>query len=373
MFQFMDGNEAVVLGALRAGCDFFAGYPITPATSILLRMVQELPPRGGTVIQGEDEMASMGFCIGASMAGRRALTATSGPGLSLYSENLGMALMMEVPLVVVVVQRQGPATGSATNVAQGDVQFSRWVTSGGMPMVVLAPSTVEECYELTMRAFDIAERLRMPVIVLSDKELAMTRTRVDLAELRPVDVSSRALHSGPGPFKAYGVSGPSEIPPFARFGGELVVRACTSSHDESGYITRDTGAIARNIEHFQAKVGSRKKELAYVSKDIQEGARVLVISYGITARSSIQAMRLLRKAGVKASLLNVHSLWPVPEDVIREAAEGTELVVVPELNMGQYKQEIERVLCSKRVVGVNRMDTRLISPQEITEAVHALG
>ena len=179
MRELTDGATAIVRGALDAGCDFFAGYPITPASPILMDMMRELPRVGGVAIQGEDEIASIGMCIGAAMAGARAMTATSGPGMSLYSENVGLAVMGEVPLVIVDVQRLGPATGGATTVGQGDVQFARWGTSGGFPVIVLAPSSIAECYELTVEAFALARRFRCPVFLLTDKELNLTLGTVE--------------------------------------------------------------------------------------------------------------------------------------------------------------------------------------------------
>ena len=191
--EFTDGATAIVRGALAAGCDFFAGYPITPASPILMMMLRDLPARGGIGMQGEDEIASIGMCIGASMTGARAMTATAGPGISLYSENIGMAVMGEVPLVIVDVQRLGPSTGAATTTAQGDVQFVRWGTAGGFPIIALCPSTVAECYTLTMKAFDLAERFRCPVFLMADKELALTMRSVDPADYEQIEVRDRAI------------------------------------------------------------------------------------------------------------------------------------------------------------------------------------
>ena len=193
MREFIDGNTAIARGALAAGCDFFAGYPITPATPILLTMMRELPKTDGVAVQGEDEIASLGFCIGAALTGRRAFTATSGPGISLYSENIGLAIMGEVPLVIVDVQRMGPATGGATTAAQGDLQFIRWCTSGGYPVLVLCPASVADCYTLTMRAFDLAERFRCPAFVLTDKEVASTMDTVNVSEFVPIAVRERPV------------------------------------------------------------------------------------------------------------------------------------------------------------------------------------
>jgi 2-oxoglutarate ferredoxin oxidoreductase subunit alpha len=374
MMQFMDGNQAVVKAAIDAGCDFFAGYPITPATSILLGMVKELRPRGGIVIQGEDEIASMGFCIGASAAGKKVMTATSGPGFALYSENLGMALMAEIPMVIVVVQRMGPATGSATKVAQGDVLFSRWGTSGGLPLVVLAPSSVEECYSLTVRAFNLSESLRTPVIVLTDKELALTKTRVDLDELGKIKIVNRSGRDAEDPVcQPYHFDDPEDVPLFVRFGSQDCARLSASTHDGGGYICKDPETIGKFIDHFQKKIDTRKTELDIANYEGSRNPDVLVIGYGITARSCLEAVHHLKKEKVKVGLLNINSLWPVPEASIKKAAKTARVVIVAELNLGLYKREIERILCDKKVVGLNRMDTHLITPEEIIREVMHFG
>lgn len=366
----MDGNQAVVKGAIDAGCDFFAGYPITPATSILLGMFNELAPMGGTVIQGEDEISSIGFCIGASSAGKKVMTATSGPGLSLYSENIGFALMAEVPMVIVVVQRMGPSTGSATKVAQGDVQFARWGTSGGLPMVVLAPSNVEETYNLTVQAFNIAESLRTPVILLTDKETALTKRRVDLDRLLCPNLLERPSCTSRGDFKPYRFSTPDEIPEFSRFGGEKVVRLSTSSHDEGGYICKDPDTICKFIYHLKDKIDNRKEKLEFVQKDIQDDAELLIISYGVTANSCREAVAEARKAGKKVSHLILNTLWPLPETAIKEAGAHHKRILVPELNVGLYIREIERLLCGFDIFGLNRNDTELLTKEDILTEVN---
>src|SRR5512139_3918908 len=205
MRELINGAQAIVRGAIDAGCDYFAGYPITPATEILLYMIRELPKLGGTAIQAEDEIASMGFCIGAAMTGKRVLTATSGPGISLYSENIGLAIMGEVPMVIVDVQRMGPATGGATTVGQGDVQFLRWGTSGGYPVIVLSPTNVAECYQLTCKAFDLAERFRIPVFLATDKETVSSNSTIDASAFEKVPVRGRKVASPEINFAPYRV------------------------------------------------------------------------------------------------------------------------------------------------------------------------
>jgi 2-oxoglutarate ferredoxin oxidoreductase subunit alpha len=366
--EFLDGNEAAVRGALRADCDFFAGYPITPSSSILQLMLQQLPGLGGVAIQAEDEIASMGFCIGAAMAGRKVLTATSGPGLSLYSENIGLAIIGETPMVIVNVQRQGPATGSATKGAEGDIQFTRWVTSGGLPIIALSPATVAETYELTYRAFNLAERFRVPVFLLTNKEIGMTRETVDLDGIALPPRVERRRVADDQPYRPHFFETPEEVPAIADFGGERIARYTTSTHDKEAYLATNPAAIQEMIDHYTAKVEQAADEIALVKSDLQDGAETLFVSYGVVSRSVAVALRTARARGHKVSALTLQSLFPVPQAAIRAALAGIGKVIVPEMNMGQYIREIERLAPADcQVVGVNKMDTTLLSPNEILE------
>jgi len=369
--EFTDGATAIVRGALAAGCDFFAGYPITPASSILMMMLQNLPTRGGIGIQGEDEIASIGMCIGAAMAGSRVMTATSGPGISLYSENIGMAIMGEVPLVIVDVQRLGPSTGAATTTAQGDVQFVRWGTGGGYPVIALAPSTVTECYTLTMRAFDLAERFRCPVFVLVDKELALTMRTVVAAGFTDYPVRDRAVvdPADTDPPPEYRFEPASDVVPMQVYGGDHAVRFTGSTHDERAFITKNPTVVGALNEHLIRKISDHGDEIALVKTDPQAGARTLLVSYGVTAGSMRDAIAAARAAGTKVAGLTVQSLWPVPEAEIRAAAGGIERVVVAELNPGLYAREIDRVLPGVEIVSLARTDGRLIAPAELIEVI----
>jgi 2-oxoglutarate ferredoxin oxidoreductase subunit alpha len=368
MREFIDGNAAIARGALDAGCDFFAGYPITPATPILLTMMRALPRAGGIAIQGEDEIASLGFCIGAALAGRRAFTATSGPGISLYSENIGLAIMGEVPLVIVDVQRLGPATGGATTAAQGDVQFIRWCTSGGYPIIALCPATVADCYTLTMRAFDLAERFRCPVFVLTDKEVASTMDTVEVDDLVPYPVRERQTAPVECTFEPCDYPAPDENVAMSPFGGPHLLRFTTSTHDERGYITKDPSRIARLNRHLIDKIESHQDEIDCVRADMEEGAEVLLISYGITARAVEEAVRIARGRGQLVSALTLLSIWPIPAAALCQALANTSRVVVAELNDGQLQREIERLAPERIMVsGVGRLDGELITPQQILE------
>jgi len=355
-------------------------------------MVRELPKVGGVAVQAEDEIASISMCIGAAMTGAHTLTATSGPGISLYSENIGLAIMGEVPLVIVDAQRLGPATGGATTPGQGDVQFVRWSTSGGFPIIALAPGSVAECYSLTRRAFDLAERFRVPVFLMTDKEMFLSMSTVEVgsyehppvrarvqAETLPQDTPGLRAEESYLPYRFDPIDAP---PAFSPVGGPHITRFTGSSHDEHGMLTKDPAKVGRLNEHLWRKIEDHKDEIAMVNADLQEGSRTLLISYGITARAMSEAANATRKAGQAISTLIIQSLWPVPEDVIMGALCGPschstiERVIVGELNLGDFRLEVERVIyrwaartrrIAPEIVGINRVDGELITPGQFLE------
>lgn len=368
MREFINGSQAIVRGAIHSGCTFFAGYPITPATDILLQMIRELPKVGGIAIQAEDEIASIGFCIAAAMTGARVMTATSGPGISLYSENIGLAIMGEVPMVIVDVQRMGPATGGATTVAQGDVQFLRWGTSGGYPVIVLSPTSILECYSLTCKAFDLAERFRIPVFIATDKELALTLSTVDADKFEPVSVRGRQFAPQQAQFIPYQTNQLDDIPQLSPYGGAHILRFTTSTHDEFGQLTKMPEKVRKLNERLQAKVEDHLDEISMVQADLQNGADTLLLSYGVTSRSVRDAVQIARQQDILVSYLTIYSLWPVPEKGIRASLQGIRKVIVPELNHGQYSREVERLVPDGvEVRGIHRVDGELISPEEIIQ------
>jgi 2-oxoglutarate/2-oxoacid ferredoxin oxidoreductase subunit alpha len=356
MRELIDGATATVRGALAAGCDFYAGYPITPATPILLQMIHAMAESGGIAIQGEDEISSIGMCIGAAAAGRRAFTATSGPGLSLYSENIGLALIAELPLVIVDVQRLGPATGGATTVGQGDVQFARWGTGGGYPMIVLAPSSIVACATVTMDAFALAHRYRCPVIVLSDKELNLTRTTVDFPDLAALwsDLERRPPASG--------------IAPLVPFGAGETVRFTGSTYGEGQRLTKDPIQVETLNRRLIAKVEEHRAELERVHLDLDRGATTLLVSFGSAAGALRKALRMARADGQRISGAVVESLWPVPCSRLTEAAEGVTRIVVGELNPGLYVRELRCLFPDREVVSLNRIDGCLLTPDQYLTA-----
>lgn len=371
MREFITGNQAVVRGALKAGCDYFAGYPITPASSILSDFLEALAPPA-VAIQTEDEIAAIGQCIGAAMAGARALTASSGPGLSLYSENIGLAQMGEVPLVIVDCQRMGPATGGATATGEGDVVFARHVTAGGYPLPVLAATDAASAYRLCYEAFNIAERLRTPVILLLSKDIALTRQTVDLDAVPLSPRIERRRAEEDAPYVPYAVTRPQEVPAFAPIGAAQRVRFTGSIHGEDGVLTTSRAAIGATLTHLRDKIEAHADEGALVDEDLDLQADTLIISYGLADGAARDAVRLLRAAGEPVSHLTLYTLWPLPERACHQAvATGIQRVIVPELNIGLYVQEIRRVLRGIPVESIQRFDGGLITPQMIVDRVRA--
>lgn len=365
--NFLEGNEAMAWGALAAGCTFFAGYPITPATSVYQTMLKLLPPRGGIVMQGEDEIASIGFCLGASMAGLKAMTATSGPGLSLYSEHISLAIGSEIPLVIVDVQRLGPSTGSATKGADGDIQFMRWGNSGGLPVIVLAPADVRDSYLLTVQAFNLAEKYRCPVFIASNKEVALTRETIDLDQLPLPEIISRKIAPADRPFLPFAPAAGSLTPDFLPIGGSRLSRQTSSTHGPDGYLTTDPDLIAANQDRLKQKLIQDVAEFTYYDESPEPDSEALLITYGVTSRAAQAAAGEMKLQGRPMSWLALKTLWPVPEDLIKAKAEPHRRIYVCEMNLGQYVREIERVLPNKPVQFLGQMNGELITPNRMVE------
>ena len=368
--ELLQGNEAIARGALAAGCRFFAGYPITPASEISEILGRRLPARGAAFIQMEDEIASLGACIGASLAGAKAMTATSGPGFSLMQENLGWACITETPLVLVNVMRAGPSTGMPTNPAQGDVQQARWGTHGDHPAIVLCPASVAQCFELTVRAFNLAERLRTPVIVLADEVVAHLREKVSLPAEDELEIIERRKPSVPPdwyvPFKTDG----GLIPHLADLGDGYRYHVTGLVHDERGFPTRRPDEVEPFFRRLFGKIRRNFGELEQVLPMALDDAEVVLIAYGCTARAAQAAVRRARAAGAKLGLLQIVGLWPFPRRAVEKATLGRRAVLVPELNMGQLSREVKRVVAGRaRVVHHGRMDGQVITPDEILNRI----
>lgn len=366
----MDGNEAIARAAVAAGCRFFAGYPITPATTVFNAMLALLPPAGGICLQGEDEIASTGFCLGASMAGMKVMTATSGPGISLYSEHISFAIGSEIPIVIVDVQRLGPSTGSATKGADGDIQFLQWGSTGGLPVIVLAPVDVKDCMVLTVHAFNLAEQYRCPVFIASNKEIGMTRETVDLDRVALPQIIGRRLAEEGKPYVPFEASDESPTPPFLPLGSDRLVRTTSSTHGADGYITTDPEQIAKFQDRLFKKVQAGVDRFTFFDELEAPGADTLVITYGVTARAAKVAVEAAGKSGRPASLLVLKTLWPVPERLIREKAGPYRRIVVVEMNLGQYVREITRVLPGKQNRFLGQMNGDLIKPAQIQEMLN---
>jgi 2-oxoglutarate ferredoxin oxidoreductase subunit alpha len=370
--QLLQGNRACALGALAVGCRFFAGYPITPSSEIAEIMSRELPRLGGKFIQMEDEIASLAAVIGASVGGLKAMTATSGPGFSLMQENIGYAVVAEIPCVIVNVMRAGPSTGLPTSPSQGDVMQARWGTHGDHPSIALAPSSVSEAFDLTVAAFNFAEKLRMPVFVLMDEVVGHMRERVDLVEVGPEDIVNREMPTVPPEWYEPFGNPPSDVPALAPFGEGYRYHITGLLHDSRGFPTSRLDEIQPWIERVFRKVQRNQDEICMWEADGVEDARVLVVAYGSTARSARQALKIARaRYRRKVGLLTLKTLWPFPEEVVANAAEQVQRVVVAEMNLGQIALEVERIVGLSKVLRVGRADGQMVTPDQIVDAMRA--
>ncbi len=365
--RLMQGNEACVEGALAAGVSFYAGYPITPSTEIAELLAEKLIVSGGRFIQMEDEIASMGAVVGASLTGRKAMTATSGPGFSLKQENLGYAVMAEVPCVVVDVQRAGPSTGLPTSPAQGDVMQARWGTHGDHPMIALSPSSVRETYDLTVKAFNLAERFRTPVILLMDEVVGHMREKIMLPEDGEVEIVDRSRPQGAKRDYRPNDAAEDDVAPLAPFGNGYRYHVTGLTHNRAGFATSKPEEVDFFIRRLHNKIDKHLDEILAYETIQTEDADILLVAYGGTARSAMAALSQARELGLKVGMFRPISIWPFPEAKLRELAKGR-TVIVPEMNLGQLALEVERVT-KQDIVKVNRVDGELITPQEILNAI----
>ncbi len=368
--KFAQGDVACAYGALLGGCDFFAGYPITPATEVAEASARLLPRLGHPVIQMEDEIASLAAVIGAAWTGRRAMTATSGPGFSLMQEGIGYACMTETPCVIVNVQRSGPSTGQPTEPAQGDMMQARWGTHGDHEIIALAPATVQECVDLTILAFNLAEQYRNPVIVMTDGEIGHMREQIVLPSLDEITHVDRlppsAEKSEYVPFRA----GAGQVPEMASFGTGYHTYVTGLTHNEGGLPATDDAEIhARLVDRLCSKITDDAANLTRIDEDLEAGARVGIVSYGISARSAAGAVRLLRQQGMKVSHLRLIGVFPFPDDAVKQFTEGLDRVIVPELNLGQICHPVREVAGDKtQVERVSKIGGEILRPDEIADA-----
>lgn len=367
---FMNGDVACAEGAISAGCRFFAGYPITPATEVAERMSERLPHVGGIYIQMEDEIASMNAILGASWAGLKAMTSTSGPGFSLMMENLGLGVMLETPCVLVNIQRAGPSTGLPTMAAQGDMMQARWGSHGSYEIIALVPSSPQEIFDLTITAFNLSERYRVPVLVMSDEAVGHMSEKVVIPRISPKELVSRRRPDGTQeqylPYKA----DEDLVPPMAIAGEGYRFHVTGLTHDERGYPVMTVEAQDQLVRRLVDKIRLNKKDIIRYEEVGVEDAEVIVCAYGITTRVARLAVQEARNAGIRAGMLRLITVWPFAEDRIRELAQQVKAFVVPEINYGQIVLEVERCAAGKAsTLLVPHMGGGVHHPQTILKAI----
>ncbi len=370
--DFIQGDEAIARAAILAGCRFYAGYPITPASEIFEAMALYMPLVDGTSIQMEDELASIAAIIGASWAGEKAMTATSGPGFSLMQENLSYAVMTETPIVVVNMMRGGPSTGQPTFPAQGDMMQAIWGTHGDHMLVVMSPSTVQEAFDLTIKAFNIAEKYRTPVVILGDAEIAHMRERVYIPNPDEVEITYRKLPANEEEGKLpFGDPHGDGVPPMPIFGKGYRTYVTGLTHDESGHPrTVEPEVQQKLIGRIYRKILDHKDDIIDYEEYGLEDAEIAIISTGIVSRSAIRAVKMLRERGVKAGLLKLNTVWPFDFDMIEELAEGVRKIYVPEMNMGQLYHLVKEGANGKAEVElIAKIGGEVHTPMEIIERV----
>ncbi|MFC2067852.1 2-oxoacid:acceptor oxidoreductase subunit alpha [Chloroflexota bacterium] len=367
---FMNGDTACAEGAISAGCRFFAGYPITPATEIAERMAERLPEIGGTYIQMEDELASMNAILGASWGGVKSMTATSGPGFSLMMENLGLGVMLETPCVLVNVQRAGPSTGIPTGTGQGDMMQARWGSHGCYGIIALSPTSPQEIYELTIKAFNLSEKYRNPVLIMTDEAVAHMTEKVVIPIPEEIRLLPRRKPSVPPeeylPFK------PDDdlVPPMANAGEGYHFHATGLTHDERGYPAMNAEAQNKLVGRLVQKIERNKDDIIELEADGIDGADIVVCSYGISARISKFAVECARQEGINVGMLKLITVWPFPEQTIRNISKQVKAIIVPEINCGQIALEVERCAGGAAdTVLVPHMGGGVHNPEVIIEAI----
>jgi 2-oxoglutarate ferredoxin oxidoreductase subunit alpha len=365
--RFWSGNEACVEGALAAGCSFFAGYPISPSNEIPEALSERLPRSGGIFMQMEDELASIGAVMGASLAGRKSMTATSGPGFSLMQETIGWGFMTETPCVVVDVQRVGPGTGQATRSSQGDVMQARWGTHGDYAAIALSPNSVQEMFDFTVRAFNLSEKYRTPVVLLADETIAHLREQLLVPPLDSIRVVNRRTPL-PGDVAFFGSR---DVAPMPSIGDGFNVAVTASTHDERGVrFTQDAAVHRRMVESLNAKVYGHLGDIVETEEHGVDGCDVGVVSYGCVSRGVYEAVALAESEGIRVGHVRLQTVWPFPEASVGRLARSARRIVVPEMNLGQVSGEVRKVAGRAEVVGLNKIGGgALITPEEILGAI----
>ncbi|CEQ16830.1 2-oxoacid:acceptor oxidoreductase subunit alpha [Paraclostridium sordellii] len=371
--KLLQGNEACVHGALYAGMNFFAGYPITPSTEVAEISSYMLPKIGGKFIQMEDEIASMAATIGASLTGLKSMTATSGPGFSLKQENIGYAALAEIPCVIVNVQRCGPSTGLPTSPAQGDLMQAKWGTHGDHPIIALSPTTVRDTFDLTVKAFNFSEKYRTPVILLLDEVIGHMREKVEIPQSNELEIYERMkINIDKKDYKIYDQS--TLVPPMANFSDGYRYHVTGLMHDETGFPTNSTKQTQILMDRLMDKINKNLDDILIYDEYKVEDCEELFIAFGCMSRCTKDAVDYLREQGIKAGLFTVKTVWPFPEDRVKELSSKAKNIYVPELNYGQMVLEVQRVCDSScNIIGINKYNGEIITPDDIIEKVMEVG
>jgi len=364
---FWSGNEACVEAAIIAGCRFFAGYPISPANEIPEGLSERLPKVDGIFMQMEDELASIGAVMGASWAGKKAMTATSGPGFSLMQETIGWGFMTETPCVIVDVQRVGPGTGQATKCAQGDVMQARWGTHGDYAAIALSPNSVQEMFELTVRAFNLAEKYRTPVILLADETIAHVREQITVPSLESIEIVNRKKPEA-GETVFFGLE---EVAAMPAVGEGFNVAVTASTHDEHGVrFTQDAAVHRRMLERLNAKINNHADDIVEVESYNVDDCKVGIVSFGCTSRAVYEAVERAEALGIKTGYVRLKTVWPFPDKAVERLAKAAEKIIVPEMNLGQVAGEVQRVACKAEIIRLNKIGGgELITPEEVLDKI----
>ncbi len=368
--HYLDGDFACGEGAMAAGCRFVAGYPITPSTEVVERIAKRFPMIGGTFIQMEDELASMAAVVGASWTGTKSMTVTSGPGFSLMMENIGLAAMMETPCVVVNVQRGGPSTGLPTMVGQADMMQARWGSHGDYEIIALSPQSPQEAFDLTIEAFNLAEQYRVPVMFMMDECVGHMTEKVVIPKPEDIEIVPRELtDKPPEEYLPYALDD-NMIPEFARAGDGYRFHTTGLTHDERGYPVMSPDCQRVSVTRLVDKIRLNAEKIARYEEEQTDGADVVLVTYGITARVARRAIELSRRKGVKVGVIRLVVVWPFPEKLIRELAGKIKAFVVPEINYGQISLEVERCAAGKATTTlVPHMGGGVHNPMDIVNAI----
>ena len=369
--KFVEGNDAVVDGAIAAGARFYAGYPISPSSEIAEGSSRELPRHGGMYVQMEDEISSMAALLGASLAGKKSYTATSGPGFSLMQENLGLGIMSEIPTVIFDVQRSGPSTGAATKPAQADIMQARWGVHGDHSIIALSPSSVQDCFDLTITAFNLAEKYRTPVLFMMDEVIGHLRESLTVYQPKAGQIFNRIqppADMDSADFRPYNYDTDMPAPMPAVGDKKFLMRTTGSTHDTKGEFRPTPENINRVTHYLTDKIEKNADDITITRAYRLEDAEIAMISFGCSVRSAITAVDILRSQGVKAGLLQLVTIWPTPEKQIRRVLSRVKTVVVPEMNLGQLAGEIRKLNdYGCKIIQANRTDGVLITPRQILD------